>query len=127
MPDLAGSKSKNKVIWPKRMSLSLIRSREIVVCQKTKKWNCGGIHRITWRTLWVFQFFIRYYEEFAFYSCSIHVPILSYGHILSSLRFNGGGPSHTSPELRKATKDRRGLKHLGRSKFDLKCCLDTQI
>jgi hypothetical protein len=66
MSDLAGSTSKNKVIWPKRMSLSLIRSRDRVLCQKTKKWNCGGIHRITWKALWVFKFFIRYYGEFTF-------------------------------------------------------------
>jgi hypothetical protein len=85
MPDLAGSTSKNKVIWPKSKSLSLIRCRDIVVCQKTKKRNCGGIHRITWRALWVFKFFIRYYGEFTFYSCSIDVPILSYGQIFSGI------------------------------------------
>jgi hypothetical protein len=61
MPDLAGSTSKNKVIWAKRMSLSLIRYRDMVVCQKTKKWNYGSIHRITWRYLEVFKFFIQYY------------------------------------------------------------------
>jgi hypothetical protein len=87
MPDLAGSTSKNKVIWPKRMSLSLITSRDMVVCQKTKKWNCGGIHRITQRVLWVFKFFIRYYGEFTFWSCSIDAPILSYGQIFSCVRF----------------------------------------
>jgi hypothetical protein len=92
MPDLTGSTSKNKVIWLKRMSLSLIRSRHLVVCQKTTKWNCGGIQRITWRDLWIFKFFIRDYEEFPFYSCSIDVPILSYGQICSGLRF-GAGPA----------------------------------
>jgi hypothetical protein len=81
MPDLAGSTSKNKVIWPKRKSLSLIRYRDMVVCQKTKKWTGGSIHRITWMTLWVFKFFIQYYGEFVFSSCSIDVPILSYGQI----------------------------------------------
>jgi hypothetical protein len=66
MPDLAGSTNMNKGILPKWKSLSLIRCRDMVVCQKTKKWNCGGIHRITWKTLWVFKFFIRYYVEFLF-------------------------------------------------------------
>jgi hypothetical protein len=37
MSDLAGSTSKNKVIWPKRMSLSLVRCRDIVLCQKAEK------------------------------------------------------------------------------------------
>jgi hypothetical protein len=54
----------------------------MVVCQKMKKWNCGGIHRITWKDLWAFQFFIQYYVEFLFYSCSIDVPILSSGQIV---------------------------------------------
>jgi hypothetical protein len=81
MPDLAGSTSKNKVIWPKRMSLSLIKCRDMVVYQKTKKWNCGSIHRITWMALWVFKFFIQYYSEFVFSSCSIDVPILNSGQI----------------------------------------------
>jgi hypothetical protein len=81
------ARSKNKVISPKRMSLSLIRCREMVVCQKTKKWNCGSIHRITWRALWVFKFFIRYYGEFPFYSCLIDVPILSYGQIFRASDF----------------------------------------
>jgi hypothetical protein len=63
---LAGSTNKNKVIWPKRMSISLIRCRDMVVCQKMKKWNYGSIHRITWKVLWVFKFFIRYYVEFLF-------------------------------------------------------------
>jgi hypothetical protein len=66
MPDLVGSTNKNKVIWLKRKSLSLIKCRDMIVCQKKKKWNCGGIHRITWRTLWVFNFFIQYYGEFTF-------------------------------------------------------------
>jgi hypothetical protein len=86
MSDLAGSTNKSKVIWLKRMSLSLNRSRDMVVCQKTKKWNCGGIHRITWRGLWVFKFFIRYHGEFTFSSCSIDVPVLSYGQIFSGVR-----------------------------------------
>jgi hypothetical protein len=85
MPDLAGPKSENKMIWPKRKSLSLIRCRDIVRCQKTKKWNYDGIHRITWKALWIFKFFIRYYGVFTFYSCSIDVPILSYGQILSGI------------------------------------------
>jgi hypothetical protein len=63
------------------MSLSLIKCRDIVVCQKTKKWNCGSIHRITWRALWAFKFFIRYYGEFLFQTYSIDVPVLSYGQI----------------------------------------------
>jgi hypothetical protein len=53
----------------------------MVVCQKMKKWTYGGIHRITWKALWVFKFFIRYYLEFRFCSCSIDIPILSYGQI----------------------------------------------
>jgi hypothetical protein len=66
IPDLAGLESKNEVICPKRISLSLIRYRDLVVCEKTKKCNYGGIHRITWKALWVFKFFIRYYVEFLF-------------------------------------------------------------
>jgi hypothetical protein len=66
MSDLAGLTSKNKVISPKPISLSLIRSRDMIVCQRIKKWNCGGIHRMTWRVLWVFKFFIRYDGEYTF-------------------------------------------------------------
>jgi hypothetical protein len=91
MPDLAASTSKNKVIWPKRMSLLLIRFRYMVVCQRTKKWNCGSIHRITWMTLWIFKFFIRYYGEFTFYSYSVDLPILSYGQIFRMSDFFGWG------------------------------------
>jgi hypothetical protein len=61
------------------------------VCQKTKKWNSGGIHRITWRILWVFRFFMRYYVEFLFYSCSIDVSILRYSQIFTCVRFGGRG------------------------------------
>jgi hypothetical protein len=66
MPDLDGSTNKNKVIWLKQISLSLIRYRDMVMCQKTKKWNCGSIPRITWRVLWVFKFFIQSYGSFYF-------------------------------------------------------------
>jgi hypothetical protein len=62
----------------------------MVVCQKTKKWNSGGIHRITWKALWAFKFFIRYYVEFLFYSRSIDVPILSYGQIFRVSDFFAG-------------------------------------
>jgi hypothetical protein len=66
----------------------------MVVCQKRKKWNCGGIHRITWKALWVFKFFIRYYIEFLFWSCLIDVPILSYGQIFRVSDFRGPAISY---------------------------------
>jgi hypothetical protein len=53
-------RSKNKVIWPKEISLSLVSCRDIAMCQKVKKWNCGSIHRITWKDPWGSKFFIRY-------------------------------------------------------------------
>jgi hypothetical protein len=81
MPDSAGSTRRNKVIWPKQKSLSLIRYQDMVVCQKTKKWNCASIHRIISMVLWVFKFFIQHYGEFLFYSCLIDVSLLSYGQI----------------------------------------------
>jgi hypothetical protein len=55
-----------------------------------KKWNYGSIHRITWKTLWVFNFFIQYYVEFLFSSCSIDVPILSYRQIFRVSDFGAG-------------------------------------
>jgi hypothetical protein len=64
------------VIWPKRMSLSLISSRDMVVCQKTRKWNCGSIHRITWKARWVFKFSIRYYIMGSFYFTHVRLMFL---------------------------------------------------
>jgi hypothetical protein len=63
----------------------------MIACQKTKKWNCGCIHRITWNALSVFEFFLLYHVEFPFYSCSVDVLILRYGHIFPCVRKWGRG------------------------------------
>jgi hypothetical protein len=57
-PDLTGSTGQSKMICSKRMSLSLVRCRDIVLCQKPEKWNYRETHHITSTGLWVSEFFI---------------------------------------------------------------------
>jgi hypothetical protein len=57
-PDLVGSIGQSKMIWSKGMSLSFLRCRDIVPCQKTEKWNYREIPRITSKDLRVSEFFI---------------------------------------------------------------------
>jgi hypothetical protein len=85
--DVIGSTDQNKLIWPKLISGSLIKYRDIVPCQKPEKWNYPEIYRIISKQLQRSRFLITDWAEFLFYRFPINVPVLSSWRIFSHARF----------------------------------------
>jgi hypothetical protein len=55
-----GSTHRSEIIWPKHIYLSLIRYRDIALCEKSEKWNYLKIHRIISKDLQRSRFFMRH-------------------------------------------------------------------
>jgi hypothetical protein len=62
-----GSINQSQIIWLKHIDVSLLRYRDIVLCQKLEVWDYPEIHCIISKDRQRSQFFVRDHERFLLY------------------------------------------------------------